>query len=789
MKTSEISNLRRDPRQSEFWRRAGVPRPLATSESLPFVEIPLPGNSGKALLLAAGRALYYAIPELGRHPLTAKRVYLGMLGGEPLEAETKGNVVKLHCRRSAPEYVTFTPTGEFYLWGTLPKLPPLSVRAVDAATETCDTASVKLSASTKNRTDSAIALNDLRLVTPSLLGSYESLKQKVKGMGRGMQPVLARYRLRDSFGATVHLSAPQLLCAPSGFQMTGAFRFTTTDSMASLSAGQVSCKSYLVSVGVPESLPEPWDSIVASAEIELSPQLDPVDPAALCDGYRNDSQAFLHYPGIPSVETARKASLRVFVAEALARSENLLKPVSQIGRPFAGASGEQAYVRVPADYVPCDSLVSIPETKAVTIGATYSARLTLDNLSLRASPARRLPPAPSAETIAAAVATSAGSWKAAVAVELSRGSFPETVVSETSASNGCPVSFGPLLVYPDAAATKLSVCLMRPDGSSCFRSFPLTPLPAAGLAYWLDPEIAPPALSPSDFGYEVPLESFSDNPAEDVVEIYLGGSDSPASTAAFNSEILAMADAPRARASWDFSRRRVLCFGRDGTTLLTIDSAGKLRSRTLVDPRPVLSPDAVAPASANDGAAILSIAGGDLLRIAGNRVETVLSRCGAERPGWCGAFNEIWLFGTGNSPQRLTADGEIIRAELPGISSDARCALWRGELLIGSGGALYNASDEQPLPVLPFRLSLDTSLNAIPKILTAPIFAEKIEASVTLSGHNGSEIFGKIDGFDISGQVNAPLRLYLKAPRRDSLRITAAGNASPDLCIKPFNLE
>ncbi len=103
---SAAANLRRDPESPAEWRRAGSPRQLATSEALPIAEIPLAG-SAKAVLLAAGTALYVASAEAPADPLAAPRFFLGMLGGDPLEADTSvSGVVKLYCRRSDPESVT-----------------------------------------------------------------------------------------------------------------------------------------------------------------------------------------------------------------------------------------------------------------------------------------------------------------------------------------------------------------------------------------------------------------------------------------------------------------------------------------------------------------------------------------------------------------------------------------------------------------------------------------------------------------------------------------------------------
>ncbi|MDE6126540.1 MAG: hypothetical protein K2G30_06250 [Muribaculaceae bacterium] len=797
---SSASNLRRDPLRPEVWRRVGAPRALATSGALPLAEISLPEAGGrKALLLAAGRALYAsAATSAAADPLAADRFFLGMLGGEALEADTSvSGVVKIRCRRAASEYVTYTSSGVFTLRGPLPRLPQLSIHAAQASTRYADTLPVKLTGATRSRDDSAIADYDLSIITPKLLFYYNCLKLGVKNAGAAMQPVLARYRLRDSFGETVHISAPVLLCAPSGFQMAREFTFSSPDALGSVSAGFVQCDSYFLAVNAPESLPAPWDSIVASAEIEVSPQLDPVDPEGICAGTFKSSGggtalATFHYPGINPVLSARQAALRTLVVSALARAERILAPVAKIGRPFGGtlgAPGSDKKISMPERYIGADELAALPATTAALAGKTYTASLPLDGLSLRATPSRPVPPPMEAAAFGAAFSSAEGAWKGAVSVSLSGKAVRETRVAESSASCSCPTAFGPLLVHPDPDAVELTLAVERPDGSAVTRTFPLTPLPEAGISYWIDPAIARVTLPQAQFGFEVPLESFTERPPEQVVEVFAGSDDAPADRAALDFDVLAMADAPRASSSWDFSRRRVLCFGAGGSVMLNIDSKGSVRSGTVIDGRPVASPQAVTRASGPGGAALLTVAGGDLLRISGSKVETILHSCRAERPGWCGKFREIWLFGGETPPRRLTPDGELVGTALPGIGADAVCSLWNGRLLVSSGGRLFDASDELPADSLPFSIAFETAVRGRPRRLTADMAASALTGGLSLAGHDGSEIFGPLASFCIDGPLNAPLRLPLVAPARRFLKVAASGTASPDLSVRTLTIE
>ncbi len=803
---SEAINIRRDINDPAIWRRVGTPAEISATEALPFAEFNPFGGNARVLLLAAGRALYVSVAGLpglngsATDPLRAPRVFLGMLGGEPLEIEhsTRG-VVKVHCRRAPAEYLTFDASGAFTLRGPLPALPSLSIRPDIENTVYTDYSPMKLSGRSKSLSGSAIDPVDFEILSARFLETYNLLKCTTSNSYAALQPVLARYRLRDIFGHTVFLSAPALIAPDDGFQVVNPLRLTSSDQLATVNGGSFPVKTYRLSFTVPETLPAPWDSIVASVEIEATPQLDPVDPEALCQGSKSSvAAAEVYLPGVPSVKSARIAYLRAFVVKALQRAEALMAPVGKLSFPFdgtLGSAGSRKYFRSPRAFATEKELDSAPVTPLSIPGATYAARLTADSLSLRALPAIPLPEPMAADGFGGAVAQGDGLWKSAVAVTISRAGSAETIVRESSAYRDAPLALGPLVVYPDADATELSINAIRSDGTAVARSFHLTPLPEAGLAYWIEPEIARVPLPTSPFGFEVPLDTRSAPIPRQVVEVFLRddqGRDDPATPVTrvpISGSVEVLAEAPRARNSWDAARRRVLCLGSEGTRLLTFDSKGALRSSNIIDHRPVATPDAVTSADGPDGAMLLAVAGGDLVRFSGSSVATLLPRCGAERPGWSPRWREIWLFGADSPVRRLSDDGEILRSDLPGISTRARCRLWSGALLIAVGGALRDASDEAPTPSLPFRYALDREAPSPPKNLRAAIFDSDIDGAITLAGHNGSERFGHLASLKFRGQVNAPLRLPLVAPRRRYLRLSAEGRASPDLAIRSLYLD
>ncbi len=798
---AEATNLRRDCRDSSVWRRVGVPAEIASSEALPIAEFNPFGGNARVLLLAAGRALYVAVAglpgsdESPTDPLRAPRELLGMLAGEPLEVDTTPyGVVKIQCRRAPAEYVTYTSSGVFSLRGPMPPLPSLSLRPDIENTVYHDFPAFKLSGRTKNLSGSAIDQTDIEIISEKLLCAYDSLKLSAANSRAGLQPILARYRLRDVFGQTVFLSAPSLVAPDDGFQMCANTNLVSSDQFSSVSNGSFTAKTYHMAFAVPEMLPAPWNSIVASVEVEASPQLDPVDPEDICSGSRSDSsRASVYLPGIQSVKSARIAALRAFVVKAVERAESLLRPVGKLAFPFdgsLGSAGSKKYFRPPRASITENELDSLPVTKLPVPGASYGALLSSDGLSLRAIPSRQLPKPMGANGFAGAVSETDGLWKSAVAVTLSRGSVTETVVTESSDYRDAPLAFGPLVIYPDSAATELSVNAILPDGTAVARSFHLTPIPEAGLAYWIEPEIARVTLPATPFGYEVPLESLESSPVENVIEVFLRDSpDSPVERIPITGTIEALAEAPRSGSSWDFARGRFLCFGSEGTRMITLDAGGNLRSSVTIDNRPVASPDAVARADGPDGAVILAIAGGDLLKFSGSKVTAMLRNCRAERPGWCARWREIWLFGGSGGLRRISADGEILNSSLDRVSPGARCRLWRGNLLIAADGALFNAADETPVAQLPFRLALDYAAPSPPKFIRAAIFDSAVDGRLSLYGHNGSEIFGQLAALNIRGEVNAPIRIPVVAPWRRFLRLAAGGRASPDLAIRALFID
>lgn len=288
---SDLVNLRRDAVNPDVWRRVGMPARVADNAALPIAEFNLFGTSVKAILLANGRALYVATSATQgsnnsiTDPLDAPRQFLGNLGGEPLEVESSvDGVVKIHCRDAAPEYVTYNALGHFILRGPAPQLPSIPLHASLEGTIYTDINPFKLTGATHLRGDSIVATYDRLIATEHLLRAYNYTFLYPERYSFGVQPVLARYRVRDIYGQTVFISAPVLAAPESGFQLTDEIAFVSLDNLASVCSSFTTARKYILELNMPQQLPAPWDSILSSVDIEASPQLDPVDADAICEG-------------------------------------------------------------------------------------------------------------------------------------------------------------------------------------------------------------------------------------------------------------------------------------------------------------------------------------------------------------------------------------------------------------------------------------------------------------------------------------------------------------------------
>lgn len=796
-------NLRRDVADRGIWRRAGLPRKVDDAGRLPFARFSPFGDGREiCLLLGAGNKLYYRLTG-------GEAVLLATLPAAPLLAVTAAEgMVRLLLSHKPDQYLTYDKELRVTFHGEMPRLPAIKLVAADYNTLYGQVPAIRLSGGSTGASGSQLCAADNRMLADALVGTYDSLRQRAKGLRYCVQPVMARYRLLDAAGTTVAVGPTVPLSIVDGFSATGSIVQTSSDSMQTLSEGRIEMGVYRPGVIAPAKLPAPWDRLVSRLIVEVTDEIEPLTPdGSTPHGVHRDTQSGVvavtsRLPGFSTGTALDKGRLRRLGIDWMTAPTRV---VAEFSNPFGGGIGQ------PGATVTLSITSSSPAlpSSASHIGpeeCSWSAALEAGDLTILCNPLRKSRGGWSPDCFVASREAATGNfWRLATSVLLSTPAGEIRVRNETTGNGNAPTSLSAALSYPSEDATEMTVTYLSPTGTVYEESFPLTPLPGAGISCHVSSGMERVRLTKTVEAYlpkgSEPPSRLEEGTAETYPTADLGRLIDSRHVCA--PPVRAVKVAPRSGSGWDFSRLKLLFFGEAGTILATVGDTGKFHSVSPVDHRPVMSADAICEATGATGATMLLYAGEDLISISGQKVTTVvpsIPRLLASRPGfdnvplrdvaigWEGHFRETWLSpGSGSIPLlRITADGDLIEARLPGINllpNTYRFAADGSSLLLATGSATYDLSDEEQAGQLEVMLNRRLRPDSDPGWLTVNIFASSLSGDFTLSGDRGTEIAEPLLRLGFTGAVNAPVTVRLAAPRRAWFETSVRLLASGDLAI------
>ena len=781
-------NARRDKTEREVWRPAGMPQRIGEGGRRPVLRVAMPGakfNGGDAaatlwmkgmtLWASTGCVADNAAEELGRGCYA-----LGTVKATPILADIVGEgTVRVMLRHEKPVYLTYDAVGKLTWLGEMPQFAGAGFEIADEVTFSEPIADVKLTG-LSNSVSGPLTAEDGARVTKCVVEAYDRLLRRASRMGYLIQPVLSRWRMTDRRGDTVAVGPLVAGSAAGGFQCCGEVTMTSSDGLSTLSGGALTARGYRLNpvggvggkIAVTDNALKKWMQLTGTEiNAETSPQIDPVDRTVQCvTAVGNDGRTTtvtLRLPGIDSTSATGNSRRRRLVADALKRF-------------LTGA--DACRVKTRRDDVSysaacrCGGDVAFMADPKLTVFEGYSAR-----------------------EVALSANGPEGSWRGVTAVKIAgAGGVERTVVSTCSSADSCPSVISPLLIYPDENATEMTVSIETSEGVAT-GSFPLTPVPGSGFAYYLAGEVKPMHLAVSSGSLAVPVVTASGAVIKPgTVRIFDDGrrGDWSAETACDESEITALMRAPRGRGLWDYSREKVMAYSRNGVSVLSpaADATGATAMRT--DLRAIESPAAVKEATGSNGLTHIAVAGGDLVEVDRSGVRTLLSDCKAIEAARSGRFDEIWLRYASGELRRLTADGELIDVAISG-SGKAEWMVTRGNsLIVGCENGIYDTGSEiRPTGGIEWsvteRFACDVSGNATqagtgrcaaPQLrwLAIDLLASSVKGSVTIGGDNGSHVAETLLRVDLDGALNAPIRLPAVAPGRRFLECALRLNSAPD---------
>lgn len=800
---------------------------------IPFSDLPSrpgPGHDALNVALRPGGSLPEVLPspvivsEAGWRPLDGGVFFaagprIGVRGdlGVTQVAVAPDDVVAL-TPLGPDSALVFTASAIFSLsyrgglWKLSPCHQPPFYVEVSASTP------VTLSATVGPRTLSAdysrearLAPADLDAIGADLREAYDSVGAQAAAVGRFVQPVLVRWKLVDvSSGMALHTSPPLYVSAPGGVQgaaLIGVDADTTDKGYTRLRSYSLSLEAYSLSVVTPDS--DELAQAGLKVEVEVSPQLDPVDfsrPPVYHLNPRVTSGPLL-YLALPATDSAS-----FFLASAIGgvcdRWDSLASswPPSVLS-PSAASSGHTSLVgalaaspsasRVPPGYLSPNSFSAEGMCRSGNVVMWHGLR------------PRRFQGYMPRFFLSSGALSAATDAKAAVWVEFADGG---RVLVEQDIPAGA--LWNPLLSFPDGSARRLVILIREGDRIRRLK-LELASSPCGRMAFWLHPSGLP--FSPVDeeggvsVGYTLPVRIDAPAPSR----LFCGCA--PASDPLALSDVAlvsagrvaAIAPSPGSGSAWDFATPKFVAFCSDGIHALALAfTSGRpvIKGARLMDIRAVASRSAVCRAP--DG--IYALAAGHLVKVGRTGVVTLLPDLAPSAAlGLCGS--SLWVSTPDWFAEYDTASRRMVRRSLgtdpaPGFVMMEESPSGHLYALAGDG-RMADLSESVTEPALrrsvPVEFSRRVDVCGIPRavllrISVPPGLADDLSADIPVVSFCSLRLkvlsaalpeAEPLLEVGIMGHVTSPLRFPVLAPPVTSLVLSLSGSVPAGATFHSITLE
>ena len=569
-----------------------APRPLrvASADYHPLAASVTP--SDRLVLIASRARDIYMIACRGLEADEA--TLIGQLPADPGATAWDGTRLTIMTELGAWSAVFDDDTSTWAVEGLSPVWPAVTLTADDAGEFTARVAPGQLSREYIAGGDAFEA--DRRRMARALRRAADDLRAKARCAGAYIAPVIARARIVDAEGATVHIYPPTILM-PSQQAFDQAISFMSTDRRT-LMATTVAGRGFRIGVTVTESLPEAMRRRAVTLVVDTTREFLPIDPDALpqLSFAREAGAGFAHaIPALsPSAITpAHAEGNAATIADILPRLDSLLTPAAHLADPFEGSRQTAAF--------PLSSLSSL------------NSQSSLSSLSSLSSPAN-------AGFTARTVAIGAGSvlwgditprpfqgwspqcyatafehrrWRGWAQIFTAGG---KSLLWQGEGEDFAPVAFSPLLSYPGGAMASITVCITL-DGADPV-AFTRRFTDSGNVSWSLDtglkpivPVTADEITPPDHLPYQPPRQPSLVLAAPVLSPL------SPCGAADIGARPAAILPSPSGGNSWDFGRERFYAFTPQGTRLLTLSADRHTLAANVLDSLAVTNPGAVVAAT------------------------------------------------------------------------------------------------------------------------------------------------------------------------------------------------
>ena len=632
-----------------------------------------------------------------------------------------------------------------------------------------------------------LTVADADLLGNAMGEAYVALSDAAMAGQKYIEPVMARYRIRDKFGEPVYTSAP-IVITPDAVIQGGKAEFTLTgDNFNVTSETVLRAEAFTLTLTPCVAMDEydGWGDIIGSVDILVSPQLHLyLHGASPLHRLRNfsatDGGLDLWLPGVPDTPEPAAPGTRfhAMVTALLDRADIALRPENFHRHDTLSEIAELCRILDTkiSEPSPDDRILASlapPHTFAATTAVSAGNATLWGNLHA----------IPFGGYSAAELAAGTGAGSTAVpAVSCVKFSDGSSVVQPCTLSGSIPATLSPLLVYPSPDATEISVSI----GTRTVTR-PLRASPGGKWAYYLDPSAVPVTLDTVTDTFVIPaVDAPVRHYPDAVVATGRGTSRSPTALVRCAGEVTAITPTALPVSSWDFARGNFYAFTLGGSCALTVNSKGNALSAARLDSRAVGGREGVAVTPHG----VMAVADGELLRLNSNRVVTVLTGITADRIGWsqpggdgfdrpASPSGELWCV--------TSESGEILITSHDGKHSYLRDDVEVTEMLSTPEGLLGLTADLR-LVNLSVEEGAESTVRCIRRFpmpgkpsskggrfvrLTLPVYGVGLKGSIDIRADNGLGIAHScsLTRFDIDGDLNSPLTAVIPTPVRTHISI------------------
>lgn len=574
----EIKNLRHDS--------SGCLVPVGkyqAIEGLDGIWLPL-GHIGQRLVAASGTQVRAVAEEGDASMLNAENT----LPGEALNAVSCQDGTLIAMTPAGPARITIEDEN-IKVTRLYDPFPPITLSATDSSPVTADIAERSLS---RSYTSGRLGTADSHDVIADITAAYLHIAAESSAAGLFVQPVLARYKLRDREGHLLYTSGPVLLCHSSGAQCCDTVGIYS-DDRKTLKPYSIAAQSWRLSATFSAATPG-LASEATTAEIWLTPQFHPCEPGGagtvtVSRGTSADNPYLqVRVPGLQNgLGSNWKDRASSLIMKAIARIDDIEERVAVITEPF-GSTERTIDIAVSPDpdvasvsrrlsaalkapvrrFTTEDVLLSPPHSFSASVAATDAATVAWGDITIRRFTGY------AAQTVMARKVTAA--WRIFTKVRFSDGT---SLARTDSGTSGVPDLFSPVLTYPSPDAVEINMQITT-AGTETTARFPLTPDESGRCAVYIAPAVKP--FTPKN---EVISDISFTSPPQDHLPDIVAIADASAPLTIISSgrpgggEIRSLEAFRIASQSWEFGRSRFVA----GTTkgLCSVGVSADRRSLSL----------------------------------------------------------------------------------------------------------------------------------------------------------------------------------------------------------------